>query len=251
MDIAKIRKKQKEIKETDSKQLKVSSQKAEDLQGTGIKPDETLSEAEVTHEAEAVEIVVRNQLSDEEKPETKSEPLIPLEKEIKVQIEKPRIKETGGKSHEEKPDTIIEILTFSLLNEEFAFRVSQVEEILRTQRITRVPKLPSYVLGITSLRGKIIPVIDLKQRLSLKGEPTDMNSKGKILIIKGPQGPIGAAIDKVISVVRLSESEIIPPPSHLTESELKFIEGVAILDKHFISIIHMEEAIKIVLNSDK
>ncbi|MBM4140247.1 MAG: purine-binding chemotaxis protein CheW [Nitrospira sp.] len=232
MDIARIRKKQKEIKETDSKQLKVSSQKAEDLQGTGIKPDETLSEAEVTHETETVKS-------------------IPLEKKKEVQIEKPKTKETGGKSHEEKTDTIIEILTFSLLNEEFAFRVSQVEEILRSQRITRVPKLPSYVLGITSLRGKIIPVIDLKQRLSLKGEPTDMNSKGKILIIKGPQGPIGAAIDKVISVVRFSESEIIPPPSHLTESELKFIEGVVILDKRFISIIHMEEAIKIVLNSDK
>lgn len=251
MDIARIRKKQKEIKESDSKQSIISSQKTEDLQGTSIKPDERVPEAEIKEEPRTVESVVRRQLSDEEKPETKSEPLIPLEKETKVQIEKPRIKETGGKSHEEKTDTIIEILTFSLLNEEFAFRVSQVEEILRAQRITRVPKLPSYVLGITSLRGKIIPVIDLKQRLSLKGEPTDMNSKGKILIIKGPQGPIGAAIDKVISVVRFSESEIIPPPSHLSEAELKFIEGVAILDKRFISIIHMEEAIKIVLNSDK
>lgn len=139
----------------------------------------------------------------------------------------------------------IELLSFGLLREEFAFKVSQIEEILRHQRITKVPKMPTYMLGITSLRGKVIPVIDLKLRLSFKERPLDINHKGKILILKGPQGPIGAAIDRVIGVVRLSRNEIIPPPSHLTETELKFIEGIAIVDKRFISIIRMEEAIKI------
>jgi len=145
---------------------------------------------------------------------------------------------------EEETD-IVEILTFSLLKEEFAFRVSQLEEILRPQKTTMVPKMPDYVLGITSLRGKIIPVVDLKTKLSLTDKPSDINPRGKILIIKGPKGPIGAAIDKVIGVVRIAKSEIIPPPSHLTEAEHKFIEGVTVVDKRFISIIQMEEAIKI------
>ena len=145
---------------------------------------------------------------------------------------------------EEEPD-IVEILTFSLLKEEFAFRVSQLEEILKPQKTTMVPKMPDYVMGITSLRGKIIPVVDLKTKLSLTDKPSDINPRGKILIIKGPKGPIGAAIDKVIGVVRIAKSEIIPPPSHLTEAEHKFIEGVTVVDKRFISIIQMEEAIKI------
>lgn len=145
---------------------------------------------------------------------------------------------------EEETD-IVEILTFSLLKEEFAFRVSQLEEILRPQKTTMIPKMPDYVMGITSLRGKIIPVVDLKIKLSLTDKPSDINPRGKILIIKGPKGPIGAAIDKVISVVRIAKSEIIPPPSHLTEAEHKFIEGVTVVDKRFISIIQMEEAIKI------
>ncbi len=145
---------------------------------------------------------------------------------------------------EEETD-IVEILTFSLLKEEFAFRVSQLEEILRPQRTTMVPKMPDYVMGVTSLRGKIIPVVDLKTKLSLTDKPSDINHRGKILIIKGPKGPIGAAIDKVIGVVRIAKSEIIPPPSHLTETENKFIEGVTVVDKRFISIIQMEEAIKI------
>jgi len=140
---------------------------------------------------------------------------------------------------------VIEILTFSLWKEEFAFRVSQLEEILRPQQITMVPKMPKYVMGITSLRGKIIPVIDLKTKLSFTDKPSDISNAMKILIIKGPNGPIGAVVDKVIGVVRIAKSDIIPPPSHLTETELKFIEGVTMLDKRFISIIQMEEAIKI------
>ncbi|MEW6675496.1 MAG: chemotaxis protein CheW [Nitrospirota bacterium] len=142
---------------------------------------------------------------------------------------------------------VIEILTFSLRREEFAFRVCQLEEILRHQVITMVPRMPSYVSGITSLRGKIIPVIDLRTKLFLTDRPSDIDQRGKILIIKGPKGPIGAAIDKVMGVVRIAKSKIIPPPSHLTEAELKFIEGIAIVDKRFISIIQMEEAIKIEL----
>jgi purine-binding chemotaxis protein CheW len=108
-----------------------------------------------------------------------------------------------------------------------------------------VPKMPNYVLGITSLRGKVIPVIDLKTKLSLTDKPSDIDHKGKILIIKGPKGPIGAAIDKVLGVVRITKTDILPPPSHLTETELKFVEGVAVVDKRFISIMRMEEAIKI------
>ncbi|NCO67785.1 MAG: hypothetical protein COY75_08320 [Nitrospirae bacterium CG_4_10_14_0_8_um_filter_41_23] len=140
---------------------------------------------------------------------------------------------------------IIEILTFSLLKEEFAFRISELEEIRRYQRITMVPKMPNYLLGITSLRGKVIPVIDLKTKLFLKDKPSDIDHRGKILIIKGTKGPIGAVIDKVLGVVRIAKTEILPPPSHLTETEIRFIEGVAVIDKRFISIIHMEDAIKI------
>jgi purine-binding chemotaxis protein CheW len=152
---------------------------------------------------------------------------------------------------EEHTEEMIELLTFSLSQEEYAFRVPQVEEILRFQKIATVPTMPDYVLGITSLRGKIIPVIDLKTRLNLRGESLSPNSSGegletgktqrmekKILIIDGPKGLIGAMIDKVVGVVRLPLSEILQPPGHLDENELKFIEGIVILKKRFISIIH-------------
>jgi len=151
---------------------------------------------------------------------------------------------------EEHAEEMVELLTFSLSDEEYAFRVPEVEEILRFQNIARVPTMPDYVLGITSLRGKIIPVIDLKTRLNLQGESLSPNSSGegletgktqrlekKILIIEGPKGLIGATIDNVMGVVRLPRSEMLQPPGHLDENELKFIEGIVILNKRFISII--------------
>ena len=156
---------------------------------------------------------------------------------------------------------LVELLTFSLSNEEYSFRVSDVEEVLRMQKITMVPAMPDYVLGITSLRGKIIPVIDLKRRLGLQSLSTNSPSddaveaeaetvkhramENKILIISGPKGMIGATIDRVMGVVRLPLSGMLQPPGHLDEKELKFIEGIVVIEKRFISIIHSEAAMDI------
>lgn len=141
------------------------------------------------------------------------------------------------------PENVIEILTFKLLSEDFAFRVSELDEIIRFQHITPVPRLSDYVLGITSLRGKIIPVIDLKTKLSLRGGTAEGGYRRKILIIKGPKGRIGAAVDKVTGVIRIAESEFLPPPSHLSDDELKFVSGIAVVEKRFVSILNMQEAV--------
>ena len=153
-------------------------------------------------------------------------------------------------------DTVemVELLTFTLSNEEYAFRVPHVEEVIRPQLIAFVPTMPGYVLGITSLRGKIIPVIDLKTRLNLQENSMGAdspeagnknNQEKKIMIIDGPKGFIGATIDRVIGVVRLPLSEILQPPGHLDENGLKFIEGIVVLKKRFISIIHSDAAMDI------
>ncbi len=162
---------------------------------------------------------------------------------------------SGGPGAEEG-EGVTELLTFSLANEEFAFRVPEVEEIIRFQRITVVPTVPGYVAGITSLRGKIIPVSDLRSRLSLKTGDAAVAARvsvseegreehGKIIILSGPLGLIGAIIDRVIGVVRLPEDFILQPPGHLTEEETKYLEGVVIVDKRFISIIRSEDALNI------
>jgi len=187
-------------------------------------------------------------------------------------------------------EEIIELLVVNLFKEEFAFRVAEIEEIIRLQMITSIPAMPAYVLGITSLRGEIIPVIDLKVRLGLMFEsckssnvnsssynyneasmklwhvPGDVSTpcppivkeekdtgeeesrKKKILIISGPKGRIGALIDRVTGVIRFPFREVIEPPAHLAEDKLKFIEGIAVLDNRFISILRVAETMNIEIN---
>jgi len=226
MDIAKIRKKLKEKKPDDQE----STSEHQTQEGTEEKEVERKDELSKKHTLAA-------KTSDDEKAEARDE------KAEEKTVEESEVKRQNVE--EAKAEEIIEILTFSLLKEEFAFKISQLAEIVRPQKITIVPQLPKYVLGVTSLRGKVIPVLDLKLKLSLTANPSESNGKEKILIIKGLKGPIGATIDKVIGVVRVKRNEVVPPPSHLTEAELKFIEGIVVIDKRFISIVNMEEAVAI------
>lgn len=143
----------------------------------------------------------------------------------------------------EPVNPIVELLTFRLTKEEYAFRVDEVQEIIKPQRITRIPRSRPYLIGITSLRGKIIPVIDLKAMLSLRGECDD-ERRQKILILKGTRGPLGVLIDRVINVIRPPASTIVETPAHLPEAEMRFIDGVAIVDGRFVSIIKTEEVLE-------
>ncbi|MEW6068842.1 MAG: chemotaxis protein CheW [Nitrospirota bacterium] len=244
MDIAKIRKKLKETKE--SQQSEVNDQKVEDSKK--VKPEEKTPEPEKAEDKTEGKEVPHTE-AEEKKPEL-TETSAGFTQEAEITEEK-EIREEPVKAkaeiEEEMPDDIVELVLFSLLKEDFAFEISQVAEILRYQRITMVPKTPNYVVGLTSLRGKVIPVIDLKVRLSLTDKLPNIDQKCKILIIKGTKGPIGIIVDKVVGVARIAKTEVKPPPAHLTEAELKFIGGVAVIGNRFTSIINMEEAVAISL----
>ncbi|MBI5635085.1 MAG: purine-binding chemotaxis protein CheW [Nitrospirae bacterium] len=229
MDIAKIRKKARELE-------------------TGKRPEDRPAPQDAGIEASS---------PIEEKPEMKAE-VMPEEVQPagpETKKNEPPAQELSGSNIQDGDDDQVELLTFSLGTEEFAFKVSEVEEILRLQKMTKVPTMQNYVIGITSLRGKIIPVLDLKARLMLKaaGEApeygTEENPGGgresKILIIDGPLGFIGATIDRVMGVVSLAKDRVLEPPAHLTEAEIKYIEVIVILEKRFISVLRAEDTMNI------
>ncbi len=153
--------------------------------------------------------------------------------------------EQGGvpPATEETPAVTVELLTFTLAKEDYAFKIEEVQEIIRPQRVTRIPKTDSSLLGITSLRGKITPIMDLKKILSLDGDPGGDERKRKILILKGSKGAFGVLIDKMVGVIRLPSSGIVETPAHLPDAKMKFIEGVAVVEGRFISILRMEEMV--------
>jgi purine-binding chemotaxis protein CheW len=235
MDIAKIRKKAKE-------------------QETGKQSEDQTAPQDALIPASAQTVVqaeIQGQVISENVP-------LPEPETIQVQsyTQEPSGSNTlAGSDKQEGDDGQVELLTFSLGREEFAFEVAEVEEIIRLQKMTKVPTIQNYVIGITSLRGKIIPVLDLKARLNLKltGEAPEYgteenpggNRESKILIIEGPKGFIGATIDRVLGVVSLARDRVLEPPAHLNEAEIKYIKGIVIFEKRFISVLRAEDTMNI------
>lgn len=101
-------------------------------------------------------------------------------------------------------------LTFSLGNDSYGIEIQFVMEIIGIQSITEIPELPDYVKGIINLRGKIIPVMDV--RLRFKKEARNYNDRTCIIVVDIKNISIGLIVDSVSEVLTIPEKEIVDPP---------------------------------------
>ena len=120
-------------------------------------------------------------------------------------------------------------LIFQLGGEEFGVGVLKIREIMKFQEITAVPQTPSYVKGVLNLRGKVIPVIDLRMRFGLPDcEQTEQTC---IVVIRAqyPEGemPIGVVVDGVVEVLSLSAAEIEDTPDFGDGTAIPYLLGMA------------------------
>jgi purine-binding chemotaxis protein CheW len=115
-------------------------------------------------------------------------------------------------------------LTFPLGNEVFGIEIKFVTEIIGIQSITYVPNVPVYVRGIINLRGKIIPVIDI--RLKFKKPTVEYDDRTCIIVIDLKDTSIGLIVDCVSEVLDISDEDIVPPPSYKTGFQNRFIKGI-------------------------
>ena len=123
-----------------------------------------------------------------------------------------------------KEDTIKgRFLTFALGKESYGIEIRYVTEIIGIQPITEVPELPDYVKGIINLRGKIIPVMDV--RLRFKKKFRDYNDRTCIVVIDIQHVSIGLIVDSVSEVITIPETEIVAPPEVSKEGN-RYICGI-------------------------
>lgn len=101
-------------------------------------------------------------------------------------------------------------LTFCLGNEMYGIEIKYVTEIIGIQSITELPELPDYIMGIINLRGKIIPVMDV--RLRFKKEFREYNDRTCIVVIDIKDNAVGLIVDSVSEVLSIAEQDITPPP---------------------------------------
>ncbi len=176
------------------------------------------------------DIVEGHERSGVDRDEQEKEKVAPVTESPDVGIRKspdlPPITKEEGRLQDVSPveeSKDIEVIAFNLGNEEYAIQMSDLEEILKIQRITLVPRAPDYLRGITSIRGKVIPVIDVKKRLCLKKPDSD---RQKILLVSGEKGNVALVVDRIVGVIRFDKNRLSLPPSTLNETEADFIEGV-------------------------
>ncbi|MBN2754171.1 MAG: chemotaxis protein CheW [Candidatus Goldbacteria bacterium] len=132
------------------------------------------------------------------------------------------------------------IVGFRLKGEEFAFNIMKVVEIIRLKQITPVPTAPSFIEGVINLRGKIIPIIDLRKRFKLHEDARGKNVRIIIIEMHGSQ-LVGVIVDEVTQVITVPEEQILPAPPSIVSVGGRYIEAVVQLEDKIIVFLDIEK----------
>lgn len=127
---------------------------------------------------------------------------------------------------------LIQLVSFNLGEEVFGIDILRVQEINRMVDITQVPQAPHYCEGVINLRGKVIPVIDLRKKFDMESCEWDKNTR--IIVCDVDSKMIGMIVDAVHEVLRIPSSTIEPAPKIVTSIEVDYIKGVARLDERLL-----------------
>lgn len=134
-------------------------------------------------------------------------------------------------------------LTFTLGNEEYGIGVIKVKEIIGMMPVTPVPRTPDFVLGVINLRGKVIPVIDLRLRFDMESVEYTDRTCVIVVEIESPSGPVmvGIVVDSVSDVLNIKEEDI--------EADLTF--GTSLDTEYIFGMAKLESGLKILVDIDK
>jgi purine-binding chemotaxis protein CheW len=135
----------------------------------------------------------------------------------------------------------LQIITFDFIDgqkrKHFAIPVEQVREIRKIELITNIPNTKPFVVGIINLRGQLIPIIDIKQKIGLSKNVNDV-SKQQVLIIEFNKQLLGLLIDEVNEVLRIQMTEIQQSPENMFDSE-NYIKGIIKINDKLVILLDL------------
>jgi len=131
-----------------------------------------------------------------------------------------------------------QIVVFQLAEQNYGVDIAGVYEIIRMENITRVPRAPSFVEGVINLRGRIIPVIDLRKRFGMPA--AEHTRASRIVIVEMGGTTVGMVVDAVLEVLRIPASSIEPPPPVIHGIEAAYLRGIALWDDRLIILLNLE-----------
>jgi purine-binding chemotaxis protein CheW len=149
------------------------------------------------------------------------------------------------KTQIDEPSKVVEDVTqlvgFMIGNEEYAIPILNIQEIIKPIEYTRVPSVPSYVLGVFNLRGNVIPLIDLRQKFSL---PSIGNTEDtRFIVMKDDDNIAGFVIDKLTEAIRI-ETRLIDPPPETLHKDTNLIYGIGKRADKILTILKVGSLLK-------
>ena len=132
----------------------------------------------------------------------------------------------------------MQLVVFELGDESYAVDISRVQDINRMQEITEIPHAPESVVGVINLRGRVIPVIDLRKRFGL---PDAVHTKDTRIVVVHLEGNlIGVIVDAVSQVLRIPAGIVEPPSPVLAGVDSRYLRGIAKLDDRLVILLDLD-----------
>lgn len=140
-------------------------------------------------------------------------------------------------------------LTFQLSNEQYGIPIHKVKEIIGIMDITNIPGSPVFIKGVINLRGKIIPVMDLRLKFEL--EEKEYNPRTCIIVVEldnsGSAKQMGIVVDTVSEVLNIQKSDIEPPPRYGSRLDTTFLTGMGKIRNRVVLLLDIDQ----ILNSNE
>ena len=136
-------------------------------------------------------------------------------------------------------------MTFKLASEQYGLQILKVRELIGLMEITRVPNTPHAIRGVINLRGKVIPVLDLRLAFGMEGvEATSQTVIIVVQLAKGDgDGTMGILVDEVLEVRAVAADAIEPPPEFCAQQSVDYILGVGKTDKRVIFLLDIDRVL--------
>jgi purine-binding chemotaxis protein CheW len=137
-------------------------------------------------------------------------------------------------------------LTFRVGPEEYGVEILKVREIVGLQKITEVPMTTSHIRGVINLRGKIIPVVDMRHKLKLPPQAQSRENCIVIVMVRGPQGEslVGLLVDAMNEVFGMEEAALEPIPQLGEGKALEFIHGLARVRNRVVILLNVDQVVQ-------
>lgn len=136
-----------------------------------------------------------------------------------------------------------QVVVFDLSSEIYALDILHVHEIIRIQPVTPVPGAPDYIEGLINLRGRVVPVVDLRKRFGLPLRVT--GDRARIIVVQVSDDIVGVVVDAVSEVITVSPEVVEPAAKVVSGLDAEYIRTIAKIDGHLVAVLNPDKIIEV------